>query len=264
MTGTDPKIRKTIKYYDGRVSQHGDTGHSTLLDDNMRVLEIETVENWLGETDRVLEVFCGNGVSTLEFATHCSHVVACDLSEKMIVSAMRNLADRRPIRKNVRFEQRNILDIDSAYTPGQFDTVVSIRGLINLPSRDLQKEAILKIHGLLPKNGKFIFIEGYRNGLNAINRLRKKFSLKPLSMPWYDNYFEEPELSEFLLNLFRVKDKRNLDIYFFVSRVLYPLACLPSEPEFSNICNTVARLLVPYARIEEGTTLLICQCLEKK
>ncbi len=260
----DSEMKRIIEYFDKRVFDHGDTGYSTLFDDNMRSLEIETVRNWLTETDQVLDTFCGNGISTLEFATRCRQIVGCDFSEGMIASAKRNLSSRRPPITNLTFEHRNIMEIDNAYMPGQFDTIVSIRGLMILPTREMQKEAILKIHGLLPKNGKFIFIEGYRNGLNVINELRKRFSLKPLSEPWFNNYFEEPELSDFLHDKFNVKYERNLDIYFLVSRVLYPAACQSSEPEPNNLCNTVARLLVPYADTEAGTALLICRCLEKK
>jgi SAM-dependent methyltransferase len=260
---TDPRTTRIIEYYDERVTEHAESGHSTLFDDNLRTLEIETVQSWLTKADRVLEIFCGNGVSTLEFAAHCKSIVACDLSEKMIASARRSLASRAPLGTNVTFEQRDVLEIDRAYA-GRCDTVVSVRGLINLPSRELQEEAMLKVHRLLPRGGKFIFIEGYRNGLNKINELREKFSLKPLSEPWYDNNFEEPRLSQFLSNYFNVKHERSLDIYFLVSRVLYPLACKPSEPEFKHLCNTVARLLVPYASTNEATTLLICRCLEKK
>lgn len=256
--------KSIVEYYNKRVSEHGDSGHSTLLDDNLRALEVETVQQWLNPKDNVLEVFCGNGVSTLEFSGNCAHITACDLSDKMIKSAKVNLKQCKQPITNVTFEQCDVTGIDNSYSPGQFNTVVSVRGLINLPSRELQKEVILKLHKLLPNKGKFIFIEGYRNGLERINQLRTQNSLKPLEEPWYDKYFEEPELQQFLNQYFTVKEERNLDIYFLVSRVLYPLACLPNEPDFSNLCNTVARLLVPYARTNVGTTLLICRCLEKK
>jgi ubiquinone/menaquinone biosynthesis C-methylase UbiE len=263
-TVMDNKTKEIIDYYGKRASKHGDCGHATLLDDNMRVLEIETVQNWLRKEDRVLEIFCGNGVSTLEFAPCCNQIVACDLSDKMITSAKRNLSAHKPPISNVVFEQHNVLDVDKAFENGQFNTVVSIRGLINLPTRELQKEAILKLHRLLPTGGRFIFIEGIRNGLNSINNLRKDFSLKPLSEPWYDNNFEEPELTEFLSPHFSIIDERKLDIYFLISRVLYPHACSPAEAEFSHLCNTVAKLLVPMAETKADTSLLVCLCLEKK
>jgi SAM-dependent methyltransferase len=260
---SEATTERIIDYYNQRVSQYGTAGQSTLLDNNLRALEVETVKNWLSSADVVLEVFCGNGVSSLELAKYCKSLVGCDLSEKMIESAKRNLATSGSPTTNVSFEERNVLDIDVAYAEGQFNTVVSVRGLINLPTRELQESAILKIHKLLPKGGKFIFIEGFRNGLEKLNEMRKEHSLKAIAEPWYDKYFEEPALSEFLRPYFSLKDERNLDIYFLVSRVLYPIACRPLEPEFDNMCNTIARLLVPYARTEAGTTLVICRCLEK-
>lgn len=264
MTVTDLNIHKIIERIDLCVTEHGHIRQPTLPDNNMRILEIETVQSWLSGNDRVLEIFCGDGISTVEYATHCKHVIGCDPSESVIDSAKRYLACRKPFRANVSFEKCDVLDIDSVYSRNRFDVVVSIRGLINLPTREMQKEAILRIHNLLPQNGKFIFIEGCRNGLAAINTLRDQYALQPLIEPRHDNYFAEPELTTFLQDYFTVSDERNLDIYFLVSRVLYPLAAKPSEPEFGNVCNSVARLLIPYANTQAATSLLICRCLSKK
>lgn len=255
---------KIIEYYDKRVTQYGTTGQATLLDDNLRILEMETVQNWLKPSDTVLEIFCGNGVSTLKHAKHCKSIVACDLSEKMIESAQKNLSEQTTKVDNVSFEVRNVLDIDKAYTEDQFDTVVSVRGLINLPSWELQKQAIEKVYRILPKGGKFIFLEGSRQGLEKLNNFRTEFSLPPLSEPWYDKYFDLPELSEYLNKYFIIQDERKLDLYFLVSRILYPFAALPDEAEFGNLCNTVARLLMPFAQTNTGTTLMTCMCLIKK
>jgi ubiquinone/menaquinone biosynthesis C-methylase UbiE len=258
-TNTD----KIISYYNERATKARESGHATLLDDNLRRLEIETVKNWLKPDDRVLEIFCGNGVSTLELAGSCREIVACDLSEKMIEWAQHNLANHEPPRTNVTFRHGNVMDIDTMFTPGEFDAVMSIRGVSNLPTRELQKEAILKVHKLLPPKGKYIFVEGDRDGLARINAMREQFSLKPINEPWYDNYFVEPELSDFLRQHFIIKEERKLDIYFLVSRILYPLAAQPDEPAFDHLCNTVARMLVPYADTNLGTSLLRCLYLEK-
>ncbi len=255
---------KIIEYYDKRVTQYGTTGQATLLDDNLRILEMETVQNWLEPSDKVLEIFCGNGVSTLQHSKHCESIVACDLSGKMIESARKNLSDQPTKVDNVTFEERNVLDIDKAYSEGQFNTVVSVRGLINLPSWELQKQAIEKVYNILPKSGKFIFLEGSKQGLDKLNNFRTKFSLTPLAEPWYDKYFDLPEFHEYINQYFTVEDERKLDLYFLVSRILYPFAALPNEAEFGNLCNTVARLLVPFAKTDTGTTLLTCLCLTKK
>lgn len=38
----DDRTREIIRYYDERVAQHGISGRATLLDENMRLLELET------------------------------------------------------------------------------------------------------------------------------------------------------------------------------------------------------------------------------
>ncbi|MBN2120482.1 MAG: class I SAM-dependent methyltransferase [Candidatus Omnitrophica bacterium] len=258
------KAKANIEYWNKRALEYGETGQSTLLDNNMRMLEIETVQQWLEPADDVLDLFCGNGLSTLECAPYCSTIVGCDLSEHMIQNAQANLKNRKPAVENVTFEIRDALTIDAAYSPGQFNTVVSVRGLINLPSWEIQQEAILKIYNLLPGGGKYILIEGAKEGRENINALRRELSLPPLTEPWFNTNISSVLLDAFMKPYFTVRDERNLDIYFLISRILYPFACQPENPEFDNIANVVARLLVPYASTDRGTTLLISRCFIKR
>lgn len=260
----EEKTRKIIEYYNERVCKYGVSGKSTLLDDNMRTLEIETVTSWLSPSDKVLDVGCGNGVSTVEFAKHCESIVGIDLSEKMINTAHQLLNNKELPAQNISFEVGNILDLGSKYWDGRFNTVVSVRGLINLPSWELQQQAILSIHKILPAGGKFIFIEGSKDGLEKINEFREKFNLPPLKEPWYDKHFDTPTLLKFMGKYFDTYASRNLDVYFLISRVFYPLAALPDEAKFDHICNTVARLVVPYVRSDTNTTLVICKCFIKR
>lgn len=256
------EVEKIIEYWNERASRYGLTGEATLLDNNMRMLEVQTVISWLNANDTVLEVGCANGVSTLQYANHCAFIEGLDLSEKMIENANLLLRNQRPAPKNIRFKLANVLALN--YPPGIFDTVVSVRCLINLPSWELQQKAILNIWNLLPEKGKFIFVEGTKDGLQKINELRSQLSLEPINSPWYDNYFSEERTIEFLEDHFETYAIKNLDVYFLISRVLYPFACLPDEPNFDNISNSVARLLTQYVIADIGTSLLISRCLIKK
>lgn len=116
----------------------------------------------------------------------------------------------------------------------------------------------------MPAGGKLTFLEGSQDGLDAINRLRARFALKPLQEPWYDKHFDSREFFEFVEPLFEVEATRSLDPYFLMSRVLYPLAVAPEEPRFDHPCNTMARMAVPFMKTDEGTTLLICAKLRKR
>jgi len=261
---SDVTTDKIIDYYNSRAEKFGTTGQATLLDDNMRILEVETVQRWLEPTDNVLEIFCGNCVSSLEFAKKCRSIHSVDLSENMIAQAQKNLAATQPPVTNASIQQMNVLDLDKNFQPGRFDTVVSVRGLINLPSWEMQQEAIKKVAGLLPGGGKLIFLEGVREGLERVNELRAGYGLPPLNEPWYDRYFSLPQLDDFMSDFFTVKAEAHMNMYFLVSRVLYPAACLPEDPRFDNICNTVARMLQPFAQTEENSTLMVCRCYEKR
>ena len=261
---TDEKIAKIVEYYDKRVEKYGASSGATLLDSNMRLLETQCAASWLSSEDAVLDVFCGNGITTVELARHCRSITGIDLSTKMIETAKGYVESRKPRLDNVSFANLNILDIQKVFAPESFDAVTSIRGLINLPSWELQKQAISSIGELLPKGGKFVFLEGSKNGLDRINELRDQFRLPRLEEPWYDKHFDEEALLELLSERFDVVETRNLDTYFLLSRVLYPLAVLPDEPKFEHVCNTVARFAVDHLHTDQKVSLLICLCLKKR
>ena len=258
------KTNQIIDYWNERVTRYGTTGESTLLDSNMRTIEVETVTSWLTPNDRVVELFCGNGVSTIEFAKHCESIVGIDLSDKMLQAANTLLERSETVPGKVCFEKHNVLDLDDFALPGRFDTVVSVRGLINLPSWEQQQQALASIHRALPQGGKFILVEGSRDGLEKINELRKGLDLEPLKDPWYDNHFDTQTLMDFMGRYFEVQASRDLSVYFLISRVLYPSACAPEEPDFVHMCNTVARLVVPYVQANEQASLLLCRCFTKR
>ncbi len=260
----DEQIRKIVAYYEDRVAQYGTSGKTTLLDENERLLEIDTVRSWLTPEDRVLDICCGHGVSTLQFAKACQSIVGLDLSEKMIATARRLLNEGASPPRNVSFEVGDVLDLPQRYPGGHFNAVVSVRGLINLPSWELQQRAILNVRRILPPGGKFIFIECSRDGLQTINEFRQKFSLPLIRQPWYDNHFDTLQVLEFVKQHFAIRENRNLDVYFLISRVFYPAVAWPEEPRFDHLCNTVARLIVPYVRADTNTTLLISKLFIKK
>lgn len=260
----DEQIEKIVNYWDGRASKHGVSGLSTLLDHNMRTLETETATSWLRSADRVLDIFCGNGASTVQLARKVQRITGVDLSTRMLEAAAQQLRQPQAPPTNVSFEKCNVLEVASRFPPGAFDAVTSIRGLINLPTWELQKQAIASIHQILPKGGRLVMIEGSRVGLDAINELRAARNLAPINEPWFDRYFDDSELDRFLEPLFAEESTRDLSAYFLVSRVLYPEAALPAEPSFDHVCNVAARLLVPFVDTKKFASLVFCKHLVKR
>ncbi len=72
--------------------------------------------------DRVLDVACGTGALSVTIASRAEHVTGIDLSEDMIITAIRT-ANRRGI-SNVSFEIRDASDL-SCYRENEFDVAVT-------------------------------------------------------------------------------------------------------------------------------------------
>ncbi len=68
--------------------------------------------------DRLLDLCCGNGLLTVQFATHCQEVAGMDLAEKMIESAQK--LHSAP---NIRYLQGNVTHADQ-WVLGPFDKIV--------------------------------------------------------------------------------------------------------------------------------------------
>lgn len=101
--------------------------------------------------DRVLEIGCGTGTTALHHAPRVQHILATDISEKMIEIA-REKAEAAGI-ENADFEVSSIDDLDT--TPGQYDVILahSILHLVEDVPRTLrQLRRMLKPCGLLISN----------------------------------------------------------------------------------------------------------------
>lgn len=78
---------------------------------------------------RVLDLPCGTGRLTRLLMDHGFHVTAADVSEAMLATARRNIAQRRDTRQgaapHVDFELRDVMQ--TGYADGQFDAIVCNR-----------------------------------------------------------------------------------------------------------------------------------------
>jgi cyclopropane fatty-acyl-phospholipid synthase-like methyltransferase len=90
----------------------------------------------LKETDRVLDLCCGNGLITKEIAKVCRAVVGVDFSQPLIEVANR---DHRPA--NVTYWRMSALDLDQMPLPptGPFNKVLLYDALQHFAKRDLSR-----------------------------------------------------------------------------------------------------------------------------
>jgi ubiquinone/menaquinone biosynthesis C-methylase UbiE len=131
-------------YWDGRAASAAlERTVVTLPDHNQRRLEIETICRFLSSTDRLLDIGCGNGYATAVYSPLVREVIAIDYSEPMIERARKE----NPDLPNVAFRLGNVMALD--FAAESFDTALTQRCLINLPTWEDQKAALTNIHRVL-------------------------------------------------------------------------------------------------------------------
>ena len=113
--------------------------------------KLEKTDSYLQPADRVLEIGCGTGTTALHHAPRAGHILATDISAKMIDIARENA--RLGGINNVCFEVSSIDELDT--TPHQYDVILahSILHLVADVPRTLgQLHPMLKPGGLLISN----------------------------------------------------------------------------------------------------------------
>lgn len=207
-------------------------------------LEIRTLTNYIANGERLLDIGCGNGYTSVKLAQkRAVEVMGTDLSLEMISYARQVLENHQgKLKGKAQFEVGDVLSPDFTQRFGQncFDTVLTKRTLINVLSWGEQKEAIIKIWNLLKPGGKYIMIEATMQGYENMNSLRERLHIAKTPIRWHNNYLDEEKLIPFLKERFDIVCVRNFSsTYYIGSRVIQPLILKPfkQEPRYDFFLN---------------------------
>jgi SAM-dependent methyltransferase len=223
-----------------------------------RWLEIETIRPYLRAQDRTLDVGCGSGYGTRQFAPHVASILGVDFSEPMVARAT---AGENPI--NLSFKVADARRLSEAGL-GTFDTVVSVRCLINILDRTEQFRALDEIALLIRPGGRFILVEGKAEGRAALNEAREAHGLDPMPPVWHNRDFRERELLAHLGRHFTVSFKRGFGRYDYIARVVHPHLIKPRAPEYTAEINQIAARIAVTDNDAEHLSRVIFLVLERK
>jgi len=243
--------------------------YATSPDFNLRELEIDfIIKHVIGQ--RILDLGCGNGYTLMRIAEKIKGIlIGVDFSDSMINGA-RKLSTEYP----------GILQVKPTYYCSDattfipengfnyFDTIISERFLLNLPSDEMQYKTIRHIHKLLSTKGRYIMIEGSKEGLSKLNTLRENVGLNEI--PDRDNYnlssrkFSDKNIENFLSGLFNIGFVKTFDLFYIISRIIYPQFIKPEQPYYSHFINETARKLEQLIDFpSQGIGHIKCYVLEK-
>ncbi len=241
------EIHKIKEFWDGRAETFQMKPQATTMDIWLRQIEINQLESEIKNNfynEKILDIGCGNGYSTIELARRCkdSYFVGVDYSEKMITLANKKWDTlAKEVRDRVEFFVDDILCFENSYR--DIDIVITDRCLINLPSLEFQKQAIENIGNLLQPGKTCFLIENFIEGHNNFNRLRKYVGLNEIPVRWFNFFFNEKSFRETVSDNFEVTEIRNISsLYYLITRVIYSKICQleGKEPDYDNIIHKVS------------------------
>ncbi len=197
----------------------------TLKDSNLRELEIQNVVREIRKGEYVLDIGCGNGYSTLEYAKRLKDVrlLGIDFSKEMIKNAISLMHDDYPqLVSRVRFECHDILELSALYEE-EFDVVCSTRVVINLPSWQLQQQALDEIRKVLKRGGRLILLEGSVDAVERLNAVRAKLKMKmDRAGNWHNVFLRDEDLKNYIRGKYKlIKEIYHASTYMLITRVLY-------------------------------------------
>jgi ubiquinone/menaquinone biosynthesis C-methylase UbiE len=242
-------------FWNKEAAEWGENPQVTIRDHFFRLLEIETVAEELRGGADALDIGCGTGFSTLHYASVVGRITGQDFSEKMVHYAQEFLASEtyrnatlakfrydlplQPRVDNVSFDVGDITALKDA--DASHDAVVAERVLINMPTRELQYQAVRELARVTRRGGKCILVEVTRQGHQRMDELRTQFGLPIIEKYWHNLYVDEAWFVPVLEECgFSVQKVLRFEPYQFLTKVVHPLTVAPDEPKFLADFNLAA------------------------
>ena len=209
-------------FWTEQSKKHGQS-HAASWSDRMAIeLEIRETLKHLQDGDRVLDVGCANGYSTVQFAQQRRiQIRGLDYIPDMIAEAKARLQSVQTI-GSVEFATGDITQLDEP--ANAYDRVVAIRVLINLGTWDRQLLALRECARVVKPGGTVLLSEATLQGWGRLNAFRREWGLPEIAMPPFNEYLDEARVRQAGipdLHLDAIVDFSST--YFVGTRVLKPL-----------------------------------------
>ena len=206
----------------------------SMYDKHLLRAEIELIRQRIPAGAKVLDAGCGEGEGTIVYAAVPGATVhAVDFSQ----TRLRKARERLGPAKNVTLKQ---VDFAGAYELDRdFDVIVSQRFLINITDWEIQKKILRDLMAHLRKGGRLAMLEGWQQGVDALNEFRALWGLAPIPVQWHNLFFDEEALIDFMRSEgFERVDEDGLGAYFLLTRGVRPT--LDKNLDWNSAFNEVA------------------------
>jgi ubiquinone/menaquinone biosynthesis C-methylase UbiE len=211
-------------FWTGQAREHGQAAAVSWSDVRVMEMEVREIVARLSPGDRVLDIGCANGFSTVQFASVPGvRIRGLDYIPEMIDEAQRRLRSlSSDLQERIEFVRGDITAL--AEPAASADKIVTIRVLINLGDWERQLAALRECARVLKPGGDLLLSEATVQGWTKLNDFRREWGLDDIPMPPFNFYLDEERLARELPQGLQLVETVNFASSYYVgTRVLKPL-----------------------------------------
>jgi len=211
----------------------------------LKELEIRAIGQYVKDGMRVLDAGCGDGETLAHlFKSHACHLTGIDGSVLMIDRAREEFGVVAC--GLVKFDRVDLRDASAWAGDRRWDLIYTERCLINLPTWEVQAQAIRDCCALLKPGGQFVMCEHSQDGLDETNEWRAKLNLPAIVPPSHNRYLRDAEVYGYGALWDGPGDDVTIQdfagLYYFLSRIVNAklAADVGQEPSYDSLINKLA------------------------
>lgn len=215
---------EVFEFWTSQARAHGQSPSASWSDHFVIEMEVQAIAKHLADGDKVLDVGCANGYSSVELA--CARRIqlrGLDYIPEMIEQARIRLSTMQgKLAGSVEFE---VGDITQLKEPANFyDKVVVVRVLINLGTWERQLGGLRECVRVLKPGGLLLISEATMQGWRRLNALRREWGMEDIPMPSFNQYVDQDKVTAALTGDADLVELSNFaSTYYVGTRVLKPL-----------------------------------------
>jgi ubiquinone/menaquinone biosynthesis C-methylase UbiE len=213
-----------LRYWREQAERYGIDPVASWSDIHAIELELNEMRRRIADGQKVLDVGCANGFTTLRLAaTRRIEILGVDYAPEMIEQARVALdALGGDVGARVSFAVADATALE--LPPDSFDVLLIKRVLINLGSWKRQLTALDECIRVLRPGGRLLLSEATIQNWEALNRFRGEWGLEPVPVPDFNLYLDREQLVSALADRGRLVEVSDFSSSYYVgTRVLKPL-----------------------------------------